>query len=741
MSSAVHASLRFLLLLALACSPSDPLVEIREQHDAGRFEDSVGPLRILVDKDPTHTEAVFMLGRALLRTGNAGLAVWPLRKAAETPEYAVDAGLLLTQAMLEGRTSSDAIVAIDRVLALEPENIAALMLRVEANRAEHNMEDSLSDIDRVLEIDPENLPVLVSRVTALITLDRIEEASTAIDIAQARFDASDGSVGRPMLARLCVARALFIAQEGDTETAETHFTDCVGRFPTDHTAVTETVKFFDTVKKTERATEILRRAAAASPIGELRTQLARRLGALGQPKEEERLLRVEAETRSSTLSWIVLADYYVSSDRFEQAIDAFASALAISPGSSRLRFAYADTLVQAERFDEARDISSRIDQAELRSLIRGRILLGEGNPRGALQAFEAGIKLWPNNSVGRFLAGQAAEQIGNFPRAVSHYRESFRATPGLTDAGRALAELYSAQGSHEGALQIASRYIQARKKDPEAFLLSIRIANALGRGKIVEEGLKRLSKMPGQAAIALAENASLLAASGSAELAVMAVEAGDLDLTDPANAIALRVLIEQLGVLGEHEKAAGLIDPSLAAKPDASVFHELEGSAHHAAGQTDSARAGYQRALDLDAQNWRALAGLAALAAEAGDSTRALSLYDRAIEAGPEDETVALAAVALVRETDPAETARRLESLLKAHPRDAASARELAGLLTEQGEDQRAKNYAARAAWFDSPPRQPAERAGAKAAAEPSDALPDSAPANADPAAQDEPSV
>jgi len=118
-----------------------------------------------------------------------------------------------------------------------------------------------------------------------------------------------------------------------------------------------------------------------------------------------------------------------------------------------------------------------------------------------------------------------------------------------------------------------------------------------------------------------------------------------------------------------------------------------------------------------------------------------LSLYDRAIEAGPEDETVALAAVALVRETDPAETARRLESLLKAHPRDAASARELAGLLTEQGEDQRAKNYAARAAWFDSPPRQPAERAGAKAAAEPSDALPDSAPANADPAAQDEPSV
>jgi tetratricopeptide (TPR) repeat protein len=738
MSSAVRASLHFFLLLALACSPSDPLVEIREQHETGRFEDSIGPLRGIVDRDPTHIEAVFMLGRALLRTGNAGLAVWPLRKAAETDEYAVEAGLLLTQAMLESRTSTDAIIAIDRVLALEPENIAALMLRVEANREANKMEDSLADIDRVLEIDPDNLPVLITRVTALITLDRIEEAGTAIDAAQESFDASDGSVAGTMLARLCVARALFAAEKGDTEVAETHFTDCIGRFPTDRTAVTETVRFFDSVRKTERATEILRRAAAASGNGELRTQLARRLGALGNPKEEEEILRMEAESGSSTLSWIVLADYYVQRDRFEPAIEAFASALTMSPGSSRIRFAYADTLVQAERYDEARDIASRIDQAELRSLIRGRILLGEGNPRGALQAFEAGIKLWPNNFVGRFLAGQAAEQIGNFPRAVSHYRESFRGSPGMTDAGRLLAELYAAQGLHDGALQIASRYIQAHKQDPEAFLLSIRIANALGRGKIVEEGLKRLAKMPGQAAIALAENASLLAAAGSPELAVMAVEAGTLDLTDPSNAIAFRVLIEQLGALGEHEKAAGLLDLALAAKPDASVFHELQGGALRAAGQADSANAGYQRALELDEQSWRALAGLAALAAEAGDTTLALSLYDRALEAGPEDETTALAAVALVRETDPAETARRLERLLEVHPRSAASARELAGLLAGQGEHQRAKNYAARAAWFDSPEPEPVEKAELPAV--PSDELPGAAPGKADPASLDEPS-
>ena len=82
----------------------------------------------------------------------------------------------------------------------------------------------------------------------------------------------------------------------------------------------------------------------------------------------------------------------------------------------RLRFAYADTLVQAKRFKEAREVVSRLEQSELRSLIQGRILLGEGKPRAALAALAAGIRLWPNNAVGRFLAGQAAERVGDFPR-------------------------------------------------------------------------------------------------------------------------------------------------------------------------------------------------------------------------------------------------------------------------------------------------------------------------------------
>ena len=75
----------------------------------------------------------------------------------------------------------------------------------------------------------------------------------------------------------------------------------------------------------------------------------------------------------------------------------------------------------------------------------------------------------------------------------------------------------------------------------------------------------------------------------------------------------------------------------------------------------------------------------------------------REFRAEPEDATPALAAVALVREADPEEAARRLERLLDSHPRTASAANELAGILADRGKLDRARIYASRAAWFGLP--------------------------------------
>jgi Flp pilus assembly protein TadD len=59
--------------------------------------------------------------------------------------------------------------------------------------------------------------------------------------------------------------------------------------------------------------------------------------------------------------------------------------------------------------------------------------------------------------------------------------------------------------------------------------------------------------------------------------------------------------------------------------------------------------------------------------------------------------------VALVRDTDPEDASRRLEQLLNTYPRTASAANDLAVIMTDRGELDRAKAYAYRATWLGLP--------------------------------------
>jgi tetratricopeptide (TPR) repeat protein len=705
----------FLLVVAVAAvgvgcptQPEDPLIEIRLLHERGRFAETVDRLRALVDEDPERPEVNYLLGAALLRTGESGLALWPLRKAAESPDYAVDAGVLLARAMLRGRSTHDAVAAADQVLAIEPDNLAALEIRAQARLGITRHEESLVDIDRVLELDPENLSVLVPRVLVLIALDRIDEAEEALATARQRLETTEREVTQEMRSRLCIANGLFAYEKGEAERGEAQYEECLEEFPTDPLAVTQAASFFDKIGKSERATEVLQQAFEASSEPFFRTALAGRMRQLGKLEEEERLLREGAEEQPSTRAWFALGDHYVRRDDYDAACTAFEKALAASEEPpAMIRFAYADTLVQAGQYEKAAQVAADLEQSSLRDLVRGRSLLAQGDARGALRAFESGIRLWPNNAASRFLAAQAAEQLGDFDRAVSEYRESIRADAGHTEAGLALARLYADEGADAAALEALGRYVRTHRADPEGYLLAIRIAHRLGRHEVAVNGLAQLAQVPGHAGTALAEEVALLAADKGPAVALEAVNSSPLDLADPANAAALRALLEQLAALGEHEKAAARLAAALEAHPDEAVFHELRAHSLRAAGQpTPRVREAFERAVELDAEHARALAGLADLAAEAGERETALALYDRAAEADPDDPGFSYAAIQLLPPIpEGEEEQQRLEDLIRQHPHHAGGANDLARILAARGRDlDRALELAQRAVRFQGPP-------------------------------------
>jgi len=694
-------------LLGLACGQAeDPLVEIRKLHEEGRYEATINQLRILVDQDPSRAETQFLLGSALLFSGNGGLALWPLRAAAQAPEYAIEARMLLVQSMLESRTAPDAIPVIGEILEREPGNIAALVLRIQAYQATGRNEDALVDIEQVLELEPNNGAVMVPRVTALIATEQIDEAEKAIEDARERIN--DAEVDPSFVAMLCVASGLFAHEKGDSEVAEAQYEECLEQFPLNPFVVQEAANFYGMTGRQEQAIEILEKALEQSGSSAFRMALAERMRMMGETEEQERLLRAEAEERPSINSWFRLADFYVGREEFDEALEAFEHALArTSDPPESLLFAYADTLVQAEQFDKARSIVMEFEESALRDLIIGRILLGQGDPAGALVSFEAGILLWPNNPAGRFLAGQAAERIGDFDRALSEYRESMRANPARSSAALELAELYSLRGRHSEAIDATKRHMQSNPGDTHGLIVTIRVAHRARRYGIASENLERLSKIPEHAGTAVAERALLLAESGpdGATPAVKAVEASDVDLTDPVNAAALRVLLTYLAELGEHEKAAKRIDSALSAHPEAAVFHELNGRVLSAAGTPpEKAREAFDRALELDPKHAEALIGLAELSAQAGEVDVALTLYDRAADLDSKDPAAALAAVSLVVGADrTADAQERFEAVLATHPREADAAIGLARILAERWEFEASLGYARWAEWLRAP--------------------------------------
>jgi tetratricopeptide (TPR) repeat protein len=689
----------------------DPLEKIRELQAKNQYRESLEKLRVLQEENPNDLETNYLLGKALMRTGDPSLAIWPLRAAVASPEFAVDAGIMLTQAMMQGRTPRDAVSVIEQVVAVEPDNVEALALRAQAYLRVEQHEDALDDIARVVELDPGNLGIIVPRVIALIYLERFEEAEEALEIAKQVVENTEEEVSESLRGRLCVANGMFAFENKEPERAKTLYDGCLETYPANQLVVLETVAFYDRLQRGDEATNLLRKAFEETQSPAFGSALARRMGALGFADEQERLMREEAEEQNTATAWFALGDYYNVRDDYDAAVSAFERALAAEPNPApMIRFAYADTLIQAGRYEDAKRASKDVDQESLRNLLDGRILLEQGDAAGALQLFESGIRLWPNNAGARFLAGQAAASMGDFDRTIAEYRESVRADAARTEAGLHLARILEATGNPEAAVVALRRYVMSHSSDPVGLTYLIRLSFLTGLHEAATNGLRQLSALPGHRATAIAEQMAMVAVGPGPQTAVDSLLATDLDLTDPANAVALRALLEQLATLGQHDEAQSRVAAALQADPKAAVFHDLKARALRAAGgPEEEVRLSLQQALERDPTYVEALVSLAEISVADEKIDAALALYDRASDSALDDSRAAHAAITLLRSVERNEEAeKRLAALIKRHPIDARAANELAEMLAERGEDlDRSLEFARRADYFITVPEAP----------------------------------
>lgn len=705
---AVLCAVAMLLFLACASSVEDRLAEARALQDAGQFSESIEPLRQLLAKNPEQGEANYLLGVALVQTGQLSLAVWPLEKASADPGQAVTAGLLLASAFLGLQAHEDAVRVATKVLEQDPERVAALKVRAQALLGANQREEALKDTTRLRELAPEDYPALLIHATILAELDgRMVEAEKAHEDLET-LAAKSSDMG--LVAKGCLARATFFKDNlKDEARAEAHFRKCIERNPTESLSLRLVTQFFDERKRGEESTAIWEKALKEAPENlQIRGAVAARYEAQGKADQARATLKEGVELLGTAPAWYALSEFERRNKHPEQAFEAIEQAIAIAPaGNDNLNFFKADLLIDLNRLDEADTLVNTLSEASFRDLLRGRILLARGDAKGALATFDTGLKRWPNNAGGRYLAGLAAHQVGDFARAESEFREALRVDPAATDAAYALASVFLAQGRYKDAADSARSFVTNRGGSRyDGYLLYIRAATQLKNYEGANRTADALAAagFPKEADVARVQIE--LVASGP-DAALRRLKSGSIDLGDPASESLLRSIAERLIAADRVREASDLVAASIAKHPDSAPLREIQGVLLVHLGRDGEAQASFQKALEIDPNYARGKAGLAGLTAKSGDSARALAMYDEASKAAPNETGSAYAAAQLTLASGDVAGARiRLEEIVKRDPGHAGARNDLAWLLSQppNPELDRALVYAEEAHRIDGSP-------------------------------------
>jgi len=665
------------------------MAEVRALQDVGQFGASIDELREILAVSPDNPEATYRLGVALVQTGEPSRAVWALEKASESTEYAVPASLLLASAHFGSGNYEATVRAADRVLAQDPDRTVALQLRAKGNLGAGHADQALVDAQRLLELSPDDYGVQVLWATVLTDLGRIDEAREAHDrIKQTGIESGDPAVAP----RACVAPAMFARDQlKDMEKAEALYDDCVERFPTSAFVTGEATRFYEQIRKPEKATEVIRSAVEQAPENlSLRASLSDRLQRQGDAEGAEKVLREAAESFKSAGAWNLLAGYYRTQGQPEQALEALEKVAELSGGGDdQVRFTQADLLIDTGQLDRAEELAGKLQEQTYARLLRGRILLARGDAKGALEQFDQGIRAWPNNAGARFLAGQAALELGDFDRAVSELREAVRVDNAATEAAHLLLRLHYERGEYAEAVRfgkVAARRRGARLDD--IFLVGIRAYTEMGAWDDARATAAALSQVKGQEKTAVVELARLELRATGPEKAALVITTSDLDLTDPANADALEVLGNALVASGKASLALARVDDALAKHDDAAELHRLRGDLLLGAGRNADARAAYEKAALLDARLASAVAGLATIQAKEGDLDGAIERFDAAAALDSGASRYAYSAAQLtLQQGRIADAEARLRAIVKRDAGHAGARNDLAWILAENKRD------------------------------------------------------
>jgi tetratricopeptide (TPR) repeat protein len=408
----------------------------------GKYAEAVIEYRGATQIDARFGAAHAKLAEAYSRLGDRTNALRSYVRAADTLPDDVELQITAGNYLLLARLPDDAQVRAQSVLKRDPANVRAHILLGNALAGLNDLEKGVAEIEEAIRLDPK-------RGATYSNLGALEAAR-----------------GRQVEAEAAFKKAIEFAPE----LFASHLS--IANFYWTTGKLTDAEAAFQAARKLAPDDTLVNRGLAAFYL------------VTGRAAEAETYLKVIADTSGDPSSLLALVDYYLATNRPNEAIARLEPLTADPrigrPATRRLAQVYAATGEQSR----ATELTERLltqDPADADALmLKGEMLFAAGKKDEALEMLTAAAKAAPASVAIRFALGKLFAARGDLDAAERAFGEVLRLNPRAAAAEVELSKLHLVRGSAVSSLKFAQDAVTKVPGNVEARVALVRSFMAQG---------------------------------------------------------------------------------------------------------------------------------------------------------------------------------------------------------------------------------------------------------------------
>ncbi len=647
-------ALALLLAACTACS-GDPNVTKQKYLESGnryfeqkKFREAIVEYRNAIKIDPRFGEARLKLAASYLQTGDPVNGLREQVRAADllpdNVDAQVDAGNLL---LLAGRFE-DAKARATQALEKQPANVRAQVLLGNTLAGLKDFDAAIDEVEEALKLDPD-------RMSTYANLGTIQLAS------------------------------------GNRAAAEETFKRALARNPTSLQAQLGLANFYWTVGQLPEAEALLEKAVAAAPTdARANRALANLYLATKRAAKAEPFLVAVTTADPSSVSRLMLADYYLAMGRTQEAVPLLKTVVDDPQWSARARVRLAGIDLRAGRTEDAERLveqvlkSSGSDTQAL--LLKATIQVSRKKLDDAVRTVDTAINANPRSAQAHFARGRLALMQQRPEDAKNAFAETVRLNPRAAEAQIELAKLHLASGAVTTSVDLAA---QAAKNDPG----SMEARLVLARGYLAQRDVTRAEGVLAELVATYPKNAGPRTQLGFL-LGLKGDRAGAAQRFQEALALDPDYLDATTGLVSldlsarQFDKARARVEERLKRTPNDSGAQLLAGRTYAAIGDSTNAEIHLRKALEADPANLDAYESLGKFYVAMKRLPEARKEFE-ALASRQSRPVAALTMVAMIQESmgEAADAQRTYEKVLQINPDAAVAANNLAWIYVERGQN------------------------------------------------------